>query len=47
MLTERLQALEAITALATGRFVAPDELERIVDEEREDSLPELQRRLRD
>ena len=45
-LDERRRAVAEIKVMSTGRFIAPKTLERIVDEEREEPLREIQRRPR-
>lgn len=41
---QRLRAVEEIRAMRGGRFVGPDELDRIVDEEREGAVSAPRRR---
>jgi len=43
---QRRSAVDAIRALAGGRYLAPSALERLVDAERETPLRGLQRRPR-
>lgn len=38
---DRLRAFEEIRAACRGRFLTPDEINRIVEEEREEELEEL------
>lgn len=45
-LDERRRAIAEIKAMSAGTFLAPETLERIVDDEREEPLRELRRRPR-
>jgi len=45
-LDERRKAVAEIKLMSAGRFIAPETLERIIDEEREEPLRQIRRRPR-